>query len=609
MPAARQTMSFKDIEELIAQRVANALATYETNRNTRNGKGNGSGSQSDGESGSKGNVQTARGCTYKEFLNFQPFNFKGTEGAVGLARWFEKMEYVFNISNYVVKCQVKYAACTLLNGALTWWNSYISIDVVGYMQHFQELALLCPRMVPEEEDKVERYIWGLPDSIHGNVTSAGPVRLQDGVKLANNLMDQKVRTYAARQVDNKRRLENAPRGNHVQQPPFKRPNVARPYTVGPGEKSGYACNLPFPTAVANQRALVANQKGIVTCYECGKQGYYRSDCLKLKNKNHGNTYGNAARSSEACGRVYALGGGNADQDPNVVTSTFPLNNRYASILFDTGADRSFVSTTFSSRLDIIPSTLDTKYDVELADGKIIGVDIIIRGCTLNLLGHLFNIDLMPVELGSFDVNISMDWLWKYQAMNVCDEKIPRIPYDDEILIVQGDRSVGRSESRLNIISCTKAQKYWHRGCHVFLAHITEKKLKDKSEEKRLEDVPIVRDFPKVFPGLSPTQQVEFQIDLVPGVAPVARAPYKLAHSEMKKLSEQLQEPSDKGFIRPSPLTWGAPVLFVKKKDGSFRMCIDYRELNKLTMKNCYPLPRIDGLFDQLQGSSVYSRLT
>ncbi|GJV68349.1 putative reverse transcriptase domain-containing protein [Tanacetum coccineum] len=167
-------------------------------------------------------------------------------------------------------------------------------------------------------------------------------------------------------------------------------------------------------------------------------------------------------------------------------------------------------------------------------------------------------------------------------------------------------------TRLNVISCTKVQKYLLKGCHVFLAHVTTKEIEDKSEKKRLEDVPIVKDFPEVFPedlpGLPPTRQVEFQIDLVPGAAPVARAPYRLAPSEMKELSEQLKELSDKGFIRPSSSPWGAPVLFVKKKDGSFRMCIDYRELNKLTVKNRYPLPRIDDLFDQLQGSSVYSKI-
>ncbi|GKD95059.1 putative reverse transcriptase domain-containing protein [Tanacetum coccineum] len=217
---------------------------------------------------------------------------------------------------------------------------------------------------------------------------------------------------------------------------------------------------------------------------------------------------------------------------------------------------------------------------------------------------------MPVELGGFDVIIDMDWLSKYHTLIVCDEKVVRIPYGDEMLIIRGDNFDGGS--KLNIISCTRTQKYIQKGCQVYLAQVTSKKAEDKSEEKRLEDVPIVREFLEVFledlPGLPPARQVEFQIDLVPGGAPIARAPYRLAPAEMQELSTQLQELSDIGFIRPSSSPWGASVLFVKKKDGSFRMCIDYRELNKLTVKNRYPLPRIDDLFDQIQGSRVYSKI-
>ncbi|GJV65255.1 putative reverse transcriptase domain-containing protein [Tanacetum coccineum] len=230
----------------------------------------------------------------------------------------------------------------------------------------------------------------------------------------------------------------------------------------------------------------------------------------------------------------------------------------------------------------------------------------------NCTSHPFNIDLMPVELGSFDVIIGMDWLRRCHAVIVCDEKLVQIPYGSETLTFCGNESSNGRESRLTVISCSKAQEYMAKGCQVFLAQISAKKEEDKSERKQIEDVPIVRDFPEVFPedlpGLPPARPVEFQIDLIPGAAPVARAPYRLAPSEMKELSEQLQELSDKGFIRPSSSPWGAPVLFVKKKDGSFRMCIDYRELNKLTVKNRYPLPRIDDLFDQLQGSSIYSKI-
>nr|GFA09119.1 putative reverse transcriptase domain-containing protein [Tanacetum cinerariifolium] len=173
---------------------------------------------------------------------------------------------------------------------------------------------------------------------------------------------------------------------------------------------------------------------------------------------------------------------------------------------------------------------------------------------------------------------------------------------------RNNRRGGRNQSRLKIISCIKARKYIENGYELFLAQVTG----TVSKEKRVEDVSVIRDFPKVFPkdlpGLPPPRQVEFHIDLIPGATPVAHAPYHLAPSELKELSEQLKELSEKGFIRPSSSSWGAPVLFVKKKDGSFCMCIDYQELNKLTVKNKYPLPRIDDLFDQLQGSSVYSKI-
>nr|GFA39934.1 putative reverse transcriptase domain-containing protein [Tanacetum cinerariifolium] len=292
---------------------------------------------------------------------------------------------------------------------------------------------------------------------------------------------------------------------------------------------------------------------------------------------------------KARGKAYVLGGGDANPDSNVVTGTFLLNNHYASVLFDSGANQSFMSTTFSTLLDMIPDTLDVTYAVELADERIFETNIVLRGCTLGLLGHPFNIDLIPVELGSFDVIIGMDWLANHHAMIVFDEKIVWILFGDEVLIVQGDISDKGKKSELSIISCTKTHKYIKNGCLIFLAQVIKKETKDKSEEKRLEDVPITRDFPKVFPEdlpvFLPMRQVEIQVDLVPGAAPVARTPYRLAPTKLQELSTQLQEVSDKEFIRPSSSPWGDPILFVKKKDRSFQMCIGYRKLNKLTMKN------------------------
>nr|GEZ26158.1 putative reverse transcriptase domain-containing protein [Tanacetum cinerariifolium] len=225
----------------------------------------------------------------------------------------------------------------------------------------------------------------------------------------------------------------------------------------------------------------------VICHVYGEKEHYRSQCPKT--------------NINANGRTYLLRDKNAYQDPNVVTGTILLNHRLARTLFDSGADRSFVSISFASMLNIPSITLDTTYNIEMIDGNLISTDTVIQGCTLTLLNQPFEIDLMPIKLGSFDVVIGMDWLSKYHAKIICDEKVVHIPIEDETLIIR-----------------------------------------------------------------------------------------------------------DRGFILPSTSPWGAPVLFVKRKDKSFIMCIDYRKLNKVTVKNRYPLSRIDDLFDQLQGSSVYSKI-
>ncbi|GKB29031.1 putative reverse transcriptase domain-containing protein [Tanacetum coccineum] len=550
MTITRSGMTHEAIEELVNQRVEEALAAYEATRVP--------------SMLSRLRIKARKAVTaIMEMVEMEIVRMEmaktGTEGVVGLIRWFENMETVFHISNCPKKYQLKYATCTLLNNVLTWWNSHKrTIGAEAAFAIFQELTRMCTKMVPEEEDRVEKFIGGLPDNIQGNVIAAEPTRLQDVVRIANNLMDQKLKGYIVKNSENKRRLEINQRDNRRHQPPFKRQNVrgqnvARAFTAGNNERKPYngllhlcnkcklhhegpctvrcgKCNkvghLTRDCKVTNsttstQRGQVVNQR-VLTCFECGRQGHFRSDCPKLKDQNHGNKAGNKNGVGKARGKAYVLGGGEANPDSNVVKGTFLLNNHYASMIFNSGADRSFVSTTFSALLDITPDTLDVSYAVKLADGRIFETNTILRGCTLGLLGHPFNVDLMPVELGSFDV--------------------------------------------------------------------------------------IIEVFPEDLPGLPPTRQVKFQIDLVPCAAPVARAPYRLAPSELQELSTQLQELSDKGFIRPSSSPWGAPILFFKKKDGSFQMCINYCELNKLTVKNRYPLMRIDDLFDQLQGSRVYSKI-
>ncbi|GJT06216.1 putative reverse transcriptase domain-containing protein [Tanacetum coccineum] len=599
------------LQAMINQGVTAALAARDANTNGVDSHNSGT--------GARRNERATRECTYPDFMKCQPLNFKGTEGVVELTQWIEKMETVFRISNCSVENQIKFSTCTLLGNALTWWNSHVrtvgndiayamtwtelkkkitdkycprteikklevelwelkvkGTDVIGYNQRFQELALLCGRMFPEESDKIEKYVGGLPDMIHGSVVASKPKTMQEATEMAIEVMDKRIHTFVDRQTESKRKFKDTSRNTQNQPQHNKRQNTGRAYTTGSGNKK-YSASV---NSGSNQRGNGTGQGP--TCFECRVRGHFKKDCPKLKNNNNNNR-GNQVGNANAPVKVYVVRHAGTNLDSNVVTGTFLLNNCYASILFDTGADRSFVSTAFSSQIDSTLSTLDHHYDVELADGRIIRLNTILRGYTLNLLNHPFNINLMPVELGSFDAIIGMDWLVKYQAIIVYAEKIVHIPWGNETLIIHGDGSNRGNETRLNIISCTKTQKYFLKGCFP--------------------DV-----FPEDFLGLPLTRQVEFQIDSVPGVAPVARAPYRLALSEMKELSEQLQELSDKGFIRPSSSAWGAPVLFVKKKDGSIRMCTDYRELNKLTVKNCYPFSRIDDLFDQLQGSSVYSKI-
>ncbi|GKB56554.1 putative reverse transcriptase domain-containing protein [Tanacetum coccineum] len=381
---------------------------------------------------------------------------------------------------------------------------------VAYVMTWKALIKLMIEMVPKEEDQVEMFIGGLPDKIQRNVIATKPTRLQDAVCIANNLMDQKLKSYATRNAENKRRFDNNLRDNHVQQPTFKRQNgngqnVARAYTVGNTKKRDMLGHYHAATSANyTMRGSVWNKSG--------------------------------NKLNEAKGRAYALGGGGANPDSNGVTGTFLLNNSYARMLFDLGADRSFVSTTFSALLDVVPSTLDISYEVELADERIKETDIMFKGCTIVI---------------------------------IYNEKVVRIPYRNEVPEIQGDGCIGGNKSRLSIISCTKTHKYIQKECQVFLDQVMKKEAGDKSKEKRLENVSTIRDFPEVFPEdfprLPQVRQVEFQIDLVPGVAPVARSPYRLALSKIQELSTQLQELSDKGIIRPSSSPWRAPVLFVKKR--------------------------------------------
>nr|GFB58844.1 hypothetical protein [Tanacetum cinerariifolium] len=372
------------------------------------------------------------------------------------------------------------------------WNLKVKeYNIVAYIERFNELALLCSRMVEPKRVKVNAYIRGLTDNIKGEVTSSKPANLNEAVRMAYKLMEQKSQAKDERILEGKKRknaraMLTAPTDGKVSSGSL--PLCERCFTrhVGLCTIKCYKCGkVGHKTRYCKEKnvATGANALPILTCYDCGEQGHTRNQFpKKVKQEEVGEVRGRAYDIKDA-----------EPKGPNLVIGTFLLNNSHASVLFDSGSNRSFVDTRFSSMLNINPVKIRASYEVVLADGRVVSTNTVLKGCTLNLVNHIFEIDLMPLELGTFDVIIDIDWLVKRDAIIVYGEKVVHIPYG-------------------NKISCIKAR-------------------------------------------LLPPRQVKFRIDLVPGVVPVARAPYRLAPSEMRELSVQLQELLEKGFIHPSSSPW------------------------------------------------------
>ncbi|GJR37147.1 putative reverse transcriptase domain-containing protein [Tanacetum coccineum] len=332
-------------------------------------------------------------------------------------------------------------------------------DIEAYNNRFHELALMCPELVPTEKKKIKRYIKGFPKRIKGNITFLKPTTLHEAINMARDLVEQLIQGKAARvSKSNKRKAH---------------------HQLGP-------CPAKYG--------------------KYGRLGHQEKDCQVRCPK------GRHQRNEGSPARAYVIGTENPQQNPNVVTSTFLLNDHYASILFDSGAEKSFVSTEFTPFINIAPATLDTSYEVEFADGKVASTNIVLRGCTLALYKHCFKINLLPTGLESFDVIVGMYWLSYHRGVIVCYKKIVCIPLPNgETLEIQGERP----EKDPKLLSCIK------------------------TDEKKPKDIRIIRDFSKVFPndlsGLPPVHEIEFCFDLILGALPVVKSPYRLAPSEMMEL--------------------------------------------------------------------------
>ncbi|GKC24510.1 putative reverse transcriptase domain-containing protein, partial [Tanacetum coccineum] len=444
-------------------------------------------------------------------------------GAIALTHWIEEMESV--IDNSSIGGEFLFHCNEMEEvGELNFGNhKMVGANHAAYIDRFHKLAKLVPHLVTPESARIKRKVAGIwRRDIRGMLKATQPTTIQDAI-LRTGILTNKAISYGTLSKSNEKRKAVEKTGKSGGSWRDKK-------KVKMG--AGFVATAPPKNEFVNQYL---------------KPGHFAKDCWEPFKRA---TSVNAVRMG---------------------------HNRKACYYF--------ISTEFAPLLNVKPSIVNPGYVIEVADGKKVEVDRIIRDSKLELGNSLFSINLIPLGHGSLDVIVGMDWLSQNKAVIVCHEKVVEIPLEGSgILRVQGERTLGAAKALMNA----------------------------KVDEPKLSDIYVVRDYVDVFPedlsGLPPQRQVEFRIDLVPGATPVAKSPYRLAPSEMQELSGQLQELQDKGFIRPSHSPWGAPVLFVKKKDGSFRMCIDYRELNKLTVKNRYPLPRIDDLFDQLQGSCCFSKI-
>ncbi|GJW19108.1 putative reverse transcriptase domain-containing protein [Tanacetum coccineum] len=575
------------------------------------------------------------GCSYKEFLACNPKEYDGKGCVVVLTCWIEKMENVQDMSGCSNDQKVKYTAGSFVGKALTWWNSQIrmlSWEVVvsmswnnfkfmmihefcpshemqkleselwnhvmvwaghaAYTDRFHELARLVPHLITPKSRMIERYVYGLAPHIHGMVAATEPKTMQKTVQISGTLTDEAVRNGSIKKVekrgnvgetskdksgrdDNKRTRTGNVFATTVN--PIGRENmgtwpkctICNSYHAPGGPcRACFICNHPVHLAKdcrgvpRNVNPVNAINPTVRACYECGSTDHVRSACPRLNRAqepegNHPNQVaannggqGRGNQGNQARGKAFMLGAVEARLDPNIVTGTFTLNNHFATTLFDSGADYRFVSTTFIPLLGLEPSDLGFRYEIEIASGQLVEIDKVIKGCKLEIEGHVFDIDLIPFGHRSFDVIIGMDWLSNYKAEIIFHEKVVRIPLPNgKVLRVLGERP----EEKARRLMSAKANK------------------------RKQEEIVVVRDFPEVFPdnlfGLPPIQEIEFQIELIHGATPVAKSPNCLAPSELEEL-----------------------------------MCVDYKELNKLTVRVRYPLPIIDDLFDQLQGSQFFSKI-
>ncbi|RVW80541.1 Retrovirus-related Pol polyprotein from transposon 17.6 [Vitis vinifera] len=588
----------------------------------------------------RGQSSSSRGSSFDDFKKLGPPYFSGATDPTEAEAWILKMEKFFGVIDCSEQQKASYAAFMLDKEADHWWRmtrrlledqgpitwrqfreafykkyfpdsvrrqkvgEFIRLEqgdmtVAQYEAKFTELSRFSPQLIATKEEKALKFQDGLKPYLKNKISILKLGVYSEVVDRALIAEKDNEELHQYREQQRKRNRSDGAHGNQAQ----------RRSTSGRNQNKGKAAqNLDgaCPTCGKKHGGRPCYRE-TGACFGCGKQGHLTKDCPenrkfitgKPKEENKEDK-----QKPKAQGRVFAMTHRDAQATSDVVTGTLRIHTLFARVLIDPGSTHSFVSVSFAGLLGLPVASMDFDLIVATPVGDSVVANRMLRNCIVMIGYRKMPVDLILLDLQDFDVILGMDWLASYHASVDCFEKRVTFSIPDQPKFSFEGKHVDRP---LRMISVLRASSLLKKGCQGFLASV----MSNESDLK-LEDIPIVREYPDVFPenlpGLPPEREVEFTINLVPGTGPMSKAPYRMAPMELKELKVQLQELLDKGFIRPSVSPWGAPVLFVKKKDGSMRLCIDYRELNKVTMRNKYPLPRIDDLFDQLQGACVFTKI-
>ena len=591
----------------------------------------------------------------------KPKYYSGKADPVEYEGWIRNMEKIFDAVQCPEKYKVNFAAYYLEGAADSWWSTvkeshkadadfnwdkfktatreqfypnflrrqkeneflYLKqgrMSVAEYAEKFMELSRFAPHLVATEQARKERFEENLNFHLLERIGASDATTFLEVYNKAANMerfIQRKEAVLGKRKMPEKSVSKEsfkkpAPTFSSQSQNQFNRRlcrKCGKPHSgeCRMGQTGCFNCGDPnHQVKMCPQRRSWSAPTQQSTNQNPGQGSFNRS---MSQNASSGPTFNNnraqnVRQNVRPAGRVNVMSREELEEMGNVVTGTFLILSQPVYVLFDSGASLSFVSAECVKKLNLLKSET-CNLPIALASGEIVACSTLYRNCPIEFCGVELPADLIKFSMKEFDVILGMDWLSKYSA---------RIDCRDQKVSVKGPEGIRLAYKGITVkpgvkfISVMKARSYLRKGYEAFLCNVVDV----SKPEPDLSQIPVVCEYSDVFPdeipGMPPHRVIDFCIDLAPGAAPISKAPYRMAPAELKELKSQLEELLNKGYIRPSVSPWGAPVLFVRKKDGSMRLCIDYRELNKVTIKNRYPLPRIDDLFDQLKGARIFSKI-